>query len=287
MLYNAALVLEGGAMRGNYSTGITDTLLANHIEFKSVIGVSAGALCGAQFVSKQYGRMIRVNTNYRHDPHYIALRHLLSRKQDILNLDFLFQDHGWDWHNFDERAYQRSSTSFTIVATQLSTGHAVTFTNPTGQELINDLKASSSMPFIIDPQETSAGLCLDGGVADSIPYNIAKAQGFKKLVVVRTRPQDYRKKATGRLAKRLYHRTFKEYPAFAKTAINRPRMYNHQMTVVNHKTASGEWFGFCPEDDFVKIGRLEHNTDKIEELYQQGQNQAKTALPDLIKYLEQ
>lgn len=54
MLYDAALVLEGGAMCGNYSTGITDTLLANHIEFKSVIGVSAGALCGVQFVSKQY-----------------------------------------------------------------------------------------------------------------------------------------------------------------------------------------------------------------------------------------
>lgn len=55
MLYDAALVLEGGAMRGQYSTGITDAFLANHIEFKSVIGVSAGALCGAQYASKQYG----------------------------------------------------------------------------------------------------------------------------------------------------------------------------------------------------------------------------------------
>ena len=285
MLYDAALVLEGGAMRGNYSTGITDTLLANHIEFKSVIGVSAGALCGAQFVSKQYGRMLQVNTNYRKDPHYISMRHLLSRHQDILNLDFLFEDHGWDWHNYDERAYQRSASSFTIVATKLSTGNAVTFTNPTGQDLVNDLKASCSMPFIIDPQPTSAGLCLDGGVADSIPYNIAKAQGFKKLVIVRTRPHDYRKKATGRLAKRLYHHTFKDYPAFAKTAINRPRTYNHQMVVVNRKAASGEWFSFSP-DNFVKVGRLEHNTDKIAELYHQGQAQAQAALPDLIKYLE-
>ncbi len=103
MLYDAALVLEGGAMRGQYSTGITDTLLAHHIEFKSVIGVSAGALCGAQYVSKQYGRMVRVNNNYRKDKEYISLLHMLKR-QDILNLDFLFEDHGWDWNNFDERA---------------------------------------------------------------------------------------------------------------------------------------------------------------------------------------
>lgn len=54
MLYNAALVLEGGAMRGQYSTGITDAFLAHHIEFKSVIGVSAGALCGAQYVSNTF-----------------------------------------------------------------------------------------------------------------------------------------------------------------------------------------------------------------------------------------
>ena len=27
MLYNAALVLEGGAMRGQYSAGVTDALL--------------------------------------------------------------------------------------------------------------------------------------------------------------------------------------------------------------------------------------------------------------------
>ena len=116
MLYHAALVLEGGAMRGQYSTGITDAFLKHHLEFESVIGVSAGALCGAQFVSKQYGRMVHVNTTYRHNADYISMRRLLKKKE-VLNLDFLFEDHGWDWHNFDERAYERSASHFTIVAT--------------------------------------------------------------------------------------------------------------------------------------------------------------------------
>lgn len=284
MLYHAALVLEGGAMRGQYSTGITDALLAHHIEFESVIGVSAGALCGAQFVAKQYGRMVRVNTHYRKDKNYISLRHLFSKQHRILNLDFLFQDHGWDWNNFDERAYQRSSSDFTIVATQLSSGRTVTFTNPVGQELVNDLKASSSMPFIMDPQITSKGKCLDGGVADSIPYDIAQAQGYDKIVVVRTRPRAYKKNPSSRLVKQMYHHTFKDYPQFCETGINRPLVYNQQVDAVNDHAASGEWFCFSPEK-MVKVGRLENNTAKLEKLYHQGQKQARAMLPDLLAYL--
>lgn len=283
MLYNAALVLEGGAMRGQYSTGITDAFLAHHIEFESVIGVSAGALCGAQYVSKQYGRMLHVNTHYRKDKEYISLLHMFKH-QDILNLDFLFEDHGWDWNNFDERAYERSSSSFTIVATQLSSGRMVSFTNPTGSELVNDLKASCSMPFLMEPQVTSKGKCLDGGVADSIPYDIAEEQGFKKIVVVRTRPRAYQKKPTSKLLQQMYRRVFKDNRAFAETGIKRPEVYNHQVAVVNQKAANGEWFCFSPEN-MVKVSRLEKNTDKLQELYHQGQQQAEQLLPELTAYL--
>lgn len=283
MLYNAALVLEGGAMRGQYSTGITDAFLAHHIEFKSVIGVSAGALCGAQYVSKQYGRMVHVHTHYRKDKEYISLLHMLKH-QDILNLDFLFEDHGWDWNNFDERAYERSSTNFTIVATQLSSGRMVSFINPTGSELVNDLKASCSMPFLMEPQITSKGQCLDGGVADSIPYDIAEQQGFDKIVIVRTRPRAYQKKPTSKLLQQMYRRVFKEHLAFAETGIKRPEVYNQQVEVVNQKAANGDWFCFSTEN-MVKVGRLEKNTNKLAELYHQGQQQAEHLLPELTAYL--
>ena len=260
-----------------------NTQLAHHIEFKSVIGVSAGALCGAQYVSKQYGRIVRVNTNYRKNKEYISLLHILKRK-DILNLDFLFEDHGWDWNNFDERAYERSSSSFTIVATQVSSGRRVTFTDPTWTELVNDLKASCSMPFLMEPQVTSKGECLDGGVADSIPYDVAKEQGYKKIVVVRTRPHDYHKKPTPKLLQQMYRHTFKESHRFAETGIKRPEMYNQQVDVVNEKAATGEWFRFSPEN-MVKVGRLEKNTDKLKALYHQGQQQAEELLPMLQDYL--
>ena len=93
MLYNAALVLEGGAFRGQYTAGIVDTFLAHHIEFRSVIGVSAGSLCGVNFVSKQYGRAANININHRHDRQYISMARVF--KKQIINLDYLFEDHGY------------------------------------------------------------------------------------------------------------------------------------------------------------------------------------------------
>ena len=50
------LILEGGGTRGIYTAGVLDAFLENNIVFDAVIGVSAGALHGASYVSKQKGR---------------------------------------------------------------------------------------------------------------------------------------------------------------------------------------------------------------------------------------
>ncbi|WP_367341663.1 patatin family protein [Limosilactobacillus sp.] len=283
MLYNAALVLEGGAMRGQYTAGVLDTFLRHDIEFSSVIGVSAGALCGSNFVSKQYGRASGVNINYRHDSHYISLTHLLKR-QNIINFDFIFTDHGFRWHQFDERAYERSASDFTIVATSLANGRTVTFDKPTGENLINALKASCSIPFICDPQETTKGKCLDGGVADSIPYDLAYQQGYDKVVVIRTRNKEYRKKPSGKVMEKLSNRTFQDHPEFAKALINRPLMYNHQIDEIDRLVDEGRMFCIAPSNP-VKIGRLEHSTKKIRGLYETGLKEGAAAVPALTHFL--
>lgn len=283
MLYDAALVLEGGAFRGQYTAGVVDTFLAHHIEFRSVIGVSAGSLCGANFVSKQYGRPAMINIHHRHDRDYISITHLLHKKS-IINLDYLFEDHGWRWENFNERAYRRSASNFTAVATSLQNGQTVTFTNPTGQDLVNALKASSSMPLLAKPQATSKGLCLDGGIADSIPYDIAQQQGYSKIVVVRTRDLAYRKKPTSRALAQMFQRYYKEYPAFVKAAIRRPANYNRQIEEINHLSKEKQLFTLAPQHP-VKVSRIEGNVKKLQQLYQTGQKETELALPQLLHYL--
>lgn len=284
MLYNAALVLEGGAFRGQYTAGVCDTFLAHHIEFKSVIGVSAGSLCGANFVSKQYGRVTDINTGHRHDRQYISLRRLL-RQQNVINLDYLFEDHGLRWTNFDERAYVKSASNFSVVATSLASGKAVVFTDTTGIELENALKASSSMPFLSEPQQTSKGLCFDGGIADSIPYDVAQKQGFDKIVVVRTRDVNYRKKPSSAAVRQMYKRFYPDYPNFVRAGINRPLVYNRQVDAIDELSKAGELFNLAPQKP-VTISRLEGNIKKLRALYRQGQQETEERLPELIKYLE-
>ena len=71
-----ALVLEGGAMRCIYTAGFLDSIYENCVEqFDFIVGVSAGAACGASFAAAQRGRMQNIFLNYsslfsfsRHQP---------------------------------------------------------------------------------------------------------------------------------------------------------------------------------------------------------------------------
>ena len=53
------LILEGGAMRGMFTCGVTDVFLEKGIEFDGAAGISAGAVFGCNFKSRQAGRAIR------------------------------------------------------------------------------------------------------------------------------------------------------------------------------------------------------------------------------------
>ena len=72
------LVLEGGAMRGLWTAGITDVMMENDIWPDGLIGVSAGAAFGCNYKSRQIGRAIRYNTQYAKDGRYSGLKSLLT-----------------------------------------------------------------------------------------------------------------------------------------------------------------------------------------------------------------
>ena len=66
------LVLEGGAMRGMFTCGILDVFLEKGIDFDSTIGVSAGAVFGCNYKSRQVGRALRYNKRFCRDPRYCS-----------------------------------------------------------------------------------------------------------------------------------------------------------------------------------------------------------------------
>lgn len=58
------LVLEGGGMRGVFTSGVLDYFLDNNIKFDYVIGVSAGALNATRFLSNQPKLAYNVSIKY-------------------------------------------------------------------------------------------------------------------------------------------------------------------------------------------------------------------------------
>lgn len=56
-MYNAGLILEGGGMRGVYTTGVLDFFLDKQIEFTSCYGVSAGACMHAVICLSREGAL--------------------------------------------------------------------------------------------------------------------------------------------------------------------------------------------------------------------------------------
>ena len=71
---------------------------------------------------------------------------------------------------------------------------------------------------------------LDGGVSDSIPVQYALDQGYDKIVVVTTRPEDYVKEPIGHDG--LIRLAMRKYPRLAQAMLDRHRMYNRELKLI-------------------------------------------------------
>lgn len=74
----AALVLEGGGMRGLYTCGVLDAFLEARIVFSRVIGVSAGACNACSYLALQAGRGAKVIIDHIDKDYYCGHKMLMK-----------------------------------------------------------------------------------------------------------------------------------------------------------------------------------------------------------------
>ena len=86
-----AMILEGGALRGVYTSGVLDVMMLHHLKFSHVVGISAGSLNGLYYVANQIGKAAELNLNYVRDSRYMGVSHL-AKEGSYFNFDFVFQD---------------------------------------------------------------------------------------------------------------------------------------------------------------------------------------------------
>ena len=275
------LVLEGGAMRGMYTAGIIDTFLDENIEVDTIIGVSAGALFGINYLSKQKGRVLRYNKKYANDKNYMGL-HSLITTGNLVNTDFAYNKLPMELDPFDEKTFRKSKTKFYATVTNVENGEAEYIQITDTYKQIDAFRASGSMPFVSQIVEYDNKKYLDGALADSIPIKKMQEMGCDKIIVVLTKPDNYRKKKHPEFIAKAY---YKKYPALAKAINTRYKIYNETLDYIEELESKKEIFVLRPSKD-LKISRVEKDVDKIEAQYNLGVSDCKSALSKLKKFIE-
>lgn len=274
------LVLEGGGMRGLYTAGVLDALLEQNIKIDTIVSVSAGALFGVNYASNQPGRVLRYNLKYLGNKNYMGFHSLLTTG-NIVNKDFAFYELPFTLDPFDQQTFAESGIDFYITLTNIKTGKAEYRKITNVFEEMEAFRATSAMPFVSNIVEIDGKSYLDGGIADSIPLEFAQTLGCDKLIVVLTRPSEYRKKKMSAFFPKLFYR---KYPKLVETLLNRAEMYNHQLDMTSQAEKIGNIFVIRPSET-LKIGRLEKNPEKIKAMYNLGKKDMKTQSQALMHYL--
>lgn len=261
------LVLEGGALRGLFSAGVTDVLMEHGICFDGLVGVSAGAAFGCNYKSRQQGRAIRYNKRFARDRRYCSWRSWW-KTGDLFNGSFCYHYLPTHLDIFDEEAFNANPMEFYAVCTDVETGNAVyQRLMECSDECYDYIRASASMPFVSKVVELNGSKLLDGGVADSIPLAFFQKKGYERNVVVLTQPEGYRKQHNRLMP--LMRVALRKYPQMVHAMDIRHKMYNRQLLYVKEQEAKGLAYVIRPPER-LRIGHLSHNPAEMEEVYQVG-----------------
>lgn len=279
----SALVLEGGSLRCMFSAGVLDVMMEAGAAFDGLFGVSAGALTGVNYVSRQPGRTAEVNLKYVNDKRYLGVRNLLLHRS-IFNFDFLFGEVCDTLVPLDRAAFETSPCRFTAVATSCLTGQPVFSEKSTATDIYTSIRASASLPLLAPMVRVEGVPCLDGGVSLSIPYMRALEEGYGKVVVITTREHGYRKGPVPRGLARLYARAYRKYPQLVGALLAAPRRYGAELDMLDKLEAQGRVFVVRPPRP-VGVSRTEKDTEKLQALYQEGRAAGRQCLPGLQAYL--
>ena len=203
------LVLSGGGARGAAHVGVLKVLEDLRVPVDAVAGTSMGAVVGGLYASGLSARQIEKLMNsinwqdaFRDRPPREDLT--LRRKQEDESFLVKFPLGLRDGHvvlprgliqgqrltetlrrltlpvarfsNFDDLP-----TPFRAVATDLESGDTVVMG---AGDLTTAMRASLSAPGVFAPVEREGRLLVDGGIADNVPVDIARAMGVDLVIVV-------------------------------------------------------------------------------------------------------
>ena len=278
------LVLEGGSMRGMFSAGVLDTFLKEGIEANGIIGVSAGALFGPNYYSKQLGRALRYNQRFCKDYRNMSFLSFLFTG-NLVNKKFAYYDITLKYDIFDNETYMKNNKGYYVTVTNVETGEAEYLEL---NDVIKDmeiLRATAAIPVVSEIVNINGKKYLDGGVADSIPVLKALEMGYDKVIVILTRPIEYRKEPVSSKLMNIIKLKYKKYPKFIHTMENRYKVYNETVEKIIELENENKIFVIRPSVP-IQLKTIVRNKEDLQEVYDLGVKNTYERLEELRRYIQ-
>lgn len=276
------LIMEGGAMRGMFTCGVTDVLMENGIEFDGAVGVSAGATFGCNYKSKQIGRARRYNEKYCGHPKYGSFKSFF-KTGNIFDTEFCYHDIPFTLDPFDTKTFKENPMEFHVVCTDAKTGKPYYYKCVDGLEQDLDwIRASASIPVMSKVVEIGDGRYVDGGVGDSIPVQYFEEQGYNRNVVILTQPLDFRKPPNKLMP--IIRVTLRKYPKLVQALADRHIRYNETVDYIKEAEQAGTLFVIRPPEA-LNIKSTEKDPQELERVYQIGRETGEKYLAAVKEYL--
>ena len=263
---NTGLVLEGGGMRGVFTSGVLDAFMKHDLYFPYVVAVSAGALNGLSYMSRQPRRARYSNIDMLRKYDYISLKRLLT-KGSIFDPNILYERFPNEIVPFDYQAYRENPATFEMVTTNCITGRAEYLSEKEDARRMTAIaKATSSLPYVAQITYVDGVPMLAGGIVDSIPVVRAIDKGFSPNVVILTRNRGFRSSEPDIKVPKLF---YGEYPRLRVALSRRVEEYNKQLELIERMEDWGEVICIRPERP-MEVDRLCRDVEKLEALYEEG-----------------
>lgn len=263
------LVLEGGALRTIFSSGVCDAFLDADLPMPDyTVGVSAGIAYGVSYLSRQSRRNLKLLTTYARDRRYMGWGNLLNPgNRSYFGLKFSYETIPNQLLPFDYGTFEAYPGAVDAVVTNVDTGRAEYLPVPRRDEHFLLLQATCAIPLLFPIIHIDGQPYLDGGCADAIPWKRAFEEGCDRVVVVLTRERSYCKTPDRTFP--ALARAFSRYPDFVETLRTRAERYNQSREELFNLEREGRVLVIAPEHT-AGFSRTEKNLDKIRQLWQSG-----------------
>ena len=260
-----ALIVEGGAMRGIFASGVLDAFLAEQFQpYDFAIGVSAGASNLLGYLSNAPKRSYNVITELATSKTFYNPRRFLQGG-DLVDIEWLWEAAGKQYP-IDKHTLL-SNIPLWATVTNVDTGHA-DYYRINADNMKNAMIATAALPIAYkSPPCFSGGCYTDGGVADSIPVKEAYRRGARDITVILSHPLSYHMNPAKHpwMMKKMLFR----YPGIADAMIHRSEHYNAALDFIRNPPADTTVKVLAPPEDF-DIKRLTMNKAHLDKGYQMG-----------------